>query len=59
MARAISSAHVSVQAGRSAQAQHRYRLVFITLRAPGTSGSKASRAAGMPVMDSAPTVVPW
>jgi hypothetical protein len=34
-------------------------LVFGTRCVEGTSGSKGSLSAGMPVIDSAPWVVPW
>ena len=35
------------------------RFVFITCRTSGTSGSKLVRSAGMPLIESAPIVVPW
>ncbi len=33
--------------------------MFETWRTSGTSGSKGIRMAGMPLIDSAPNVVPW
>ena len=33
--------------------------MLATLIAPGTSGSNGARTSGMPVIDSAPIVVPW
>jgi hypothetical protein len=36
-----------------------YRFVFRTWITSGTSGSNGSRSAGMPLIESAPMVVPW
>ena len=36
-----------------------YRFVLRTWRTSGTSGSNGSRIAGIPLIDSAPIVVPW
>jgi hypothetical protein len=33
--------------------------VFETWRTSGSSGSKGARSAGMPLIESAPMVVPW
>ena len=59
IARSTSSAQASEQADCWAQNPQRYRLVLAALRAQGSSGSNGSRMPGMPVMLSAPKVVPW
>ena len=55
----MSSAHASVQAPARAHIPHRYWFVFATFTAPGSSGSHGFLIAGTPVMDKAPSVVPW
>ena len=55
---AMSSAHRNVHASRCGQSVQRYRLVFCTLIAPGTSGSNGALIAGIPLIDRAPKDVP-
>ena len=48
----------AAQSGSRSSGQ-RYSFVFGTWCAPGTSGSNGVRSGVMPVIESAPKVVPW
>ena len=57
--RSSSASRSAVNSSSLSPSGRRYRFVLRTFRTSGRSGSNGTRIAGIPVSESAPSVVPW